>query len=175
MDRSTLTVAGTNDTNMSYITRGLWGVTGVLLFVVFGWLLLIEVGGTPLSHLVPMIVPRGTLPRGGLGCAFGQCSFPHRIACDTDAWAWVGSLSSSIPLSLANVYPWPRHISSPMHSGMSIGHCSHCSSGSPLQIQSSEQLELGHALPQFGVIGNWVGGTLLSSVSVVSPDCSLPS
>jgi hypothetical protein len=109
MDRSTLTVAGTNDTNMSYITRGLWGVTGVLLFVVFGWLLLIEVGGTPLSHLVPMIVPRGTLPRGGLGCAFGQCSFPHRIACDTDAWAWVGSLSSSIPLSLANVYPWPRH------------------------------------------------------------------
>ena len=62
------------------------GVPPVFSFL----LLLVEVGVAPLSHLVPMIVSRGALPRGGLGCAFRQRSFPHRVACDTYTGAWVG-------------------------------------------------------------------------------------
>ena len=91
MDHSTLTVAGTNDTNMSFITRGLWEVCHRCFPFRCLWLVVVDRGGgAPLSHLVPMFMPRGTLPRGGLGCAFRQCSFPHWVACDTDAWTWVG-------------------------------------------------------------------------------------
>ena len=123
MGHSTLTVVGTNDTSMNYITMGWWKVC---------------------HRCYPFCCLRLFVADRGRGCSTESSGPDDRVPRYSSS-GWFGlrfqttlvgllvalmqeleldSLASLGTSSLVNVYPWLLDISAPIRTDISIGHCS---------------------------------------------------